>query len=265
MQDAPIPRVDILACRNALMYFNAETQTRILRRLEFALNPAGVLFLGKAEMLMTHADMFSPIDLKLRIFGRAEGGAGSWRNREREANDRRALSPGSYPPSASVAAEDRARLYQAAFEASPVAQFVADAQGRIALVNARASHVLGLGRGDIGRRFHEMEPFSRPNGLRACIEKVLLDRRSQHIEGVESVLRGALPYAYASGASSEPVLLDAEATPLVSDIGLLLGVHVTLADVSRTLKLERELRRVRAEFLVAQEGTSGPPPSSSRR
>ena len=49
VQDAPISRIDLLACRNALMYFNAETQAKILKRFHFALNNGGILFLGKAE------------------------------------------------------------------------------------------------------------------------------------------------------------------------------------------------------------------------
>ncbi len=71
VQDAPISRLDLLVCRNVLMYFNAETQARILARLHFALNDVGFLFLGKAEMLLTHANLFNPTDLKHRIFTKA--------------------------------------------------------------------------------------------------------------------------------------------------------------------------------------------------
>src|SRR5947208_564035 len=68
VQDSPISRVDLLLCRNTLMYFNAETQARILSRFHFALAGGGVLFLGKAEMLLSHSNLFLPIDLKRRIF-----------------------------------------------------------------------------------------------------------------------------------------------------------------------------------------------------
>ena len=71
VQDAPISRLDLLVCRNVLMYFNAETQARILARLHFALNDSGYLFLGKAEMLLTHANLFNPTDMEHRIFTRA--------------------------------------------------------------------------------------------------------------------------------------------------------------------------------------------------
>src|SRR5262249_22151453 len=68
VQDAPISRIDLLVCRNTLMYFTAETQPQILRRFHFALADDGVLMLGKSEMLITHADLFTPIELKWRMF-----------------------------------------------------------------------------------------------------------------------------------------------------------------------------------------------------
>src|SRR5262249_52950526 len=58
VQDAPISHVDLLSCRNTLMYFNAEAQSEILNRLHFALRPDGTLFLGKAEMLLSHTGLF---------------------------------------------------------------------------------------------------------------------------------------------------------------------------------------------------------------
>ena len=60
VQDAPISRIDLLVCRNTLMYFNAETQARILGRFHFALADGGVLFLGKAEMLLSHGRAVRP-------------------------------------------------------------------------------------------------------------------------------------------------------------------------------------------------------------
>src|SRR5204862_3245445 len=68
VQDAPISRIDLLICRNVLMYFNAETQARILRRFHFALRDDGVLMLGKSEMMISHRDLFSALDLKKRLF-----------------------------------------------------------------------------------------------------------------------------------------------------------------------------------------------------
>src|SRR2546427_544921 len=68
IQDAPISRVDLLICRNCLMYFNAEAQARILARFHFALAHRGVLFLGKAETLLAQSAAFEALDAKRRVF-----------------------------------------------------------------------------------------------------------------------------------------------------------------------------------------------------
>ena len=71
VQDAPISRLDLLSCRNTLMYLNAETQSQILSRFHFALRETGYLFLGKAEMILTRTNVFIPKELTHRIFTKA--------------------------------------------------------------------------------------------------------------------------------------------------------------------------------------------------
>ncbi len=68
LDDAPISRVDLLVCRNTLMYFNHEAQSRIVNRFHFALRDGGYLVLGRAEMLLNFAGAFAPMDLKQRVF-----------------------------------------------------------------------------------------------------------------------------------------------------------------------------------------------------
>lgn len=70
LQDAPIGHLDLLICRNTLMYFNAEAQAHVLARFHFALKNKGFLFVGKAEMLLSHANLFAPVNLKYRIFSK---------------------------------------------------------------------------------------------------------------------------------------------------------------------------------------------------
>jgi two-component system, chemotaxis family, CheB/CheR fusion protein len=68
VQDAPISRIDLLLSRNTLMYFTAEMQAHILSHFNFALNDTGFMFLGRSEMLIDHTDLFSPHNLKWRVF-----------------------------------------------------------------------------------------------------------------------------------------------------------------------------------------------------
>jgi two-component system CheB/CheR fusion protein len=93
LTDAPISHVDLLLCRNVLIYFDAIAQTDILRRLQYALNDGGFLFLGKSESQLRRNNEFLAINQRWRIFQRRialapdlAGNAGK-RNMEPELND----------------------------------------------------------------------------------------------------------------------------------------------------------------------------------
>ncbi len=68
LRDLPISRVDLLVCRNTLMYFTPESQTEILARFRTALANTGYLFLGKAELIVSHPSVFLPVSLKHHLF-----------------------------------------------------------------------------------------------------------------------------------------------------------------------------------------------------
>jgi two-component system, chemotaxis family, CheB/CheR fusion protein len=72
ISDAPISHVDLLACRNLLIYFDSRAQSQILTRLHYALEPHGVLFIGKASSLVGAGQLYRPINSKYRIFERAD-------------------------------------------------------------------------------------------------------------------------------------------------------------------------------------------------
>ena len=92
--DAPISRLDLLICRNTLMYFNAETQGRILRHFHFALRDGGVLMLGKSEMMVSHRDLFAR--------RRPQASASSSSSRGRRSPRARARSPPTTPSAAAA-------------------------------------------------------------------------------------------------------------------------------------------------------------------
>jgi two-component system CheB/CheR fusion protein len=68
MNDAPISNIDLLVCRNVLIYLDTATQNRVLPRLHYALSDGGFLFLGKAETLLARSLLFEPLSIKDRIF-----------------------------------------------------------------------------------------------------------------------------------------------------------------------------------------------------
>lgn len=74
IKDPPFSRLDLLVCRNFLIYLNPDMQKRLIPLFYQVLKPGGILFLGSAESVGRHSDLFSPVDKKWRIFQRLEGG-----------------------------------------------------------------------------------------------------------------------------------------------------------------------------------------------
>ncbi|MCK6573753.1 PAS domain-containing protein [Myxococcota bacterium] len=68
MRDPPFLRVDLLSCRNMLIYFDPEPQRRILDTFHFALRPQGFLFLGTSDSVTDMTDSLTPVDVRARIF-----------------------------------------------------------------------------------------------------------------------------------------------------------------------------------------------------
>ncbi len=69
-KDPPFSRLDLISCRNVLIYMGPSLQKRVLSTFEFALKSGGFLFLGKAESVTDHADTFGVEDQKHRIYRR---------------------------------------------------------------------------------------------------------------------------------------------------------------------------------------------------
>jgi two-component system CheB/CheR fusion protein len=73
VKDAPFTRLDLLCCRNVLIYLTSELQKKIIPVFHYSLNPNGLLFLGPAESVGTFSDSFTSLDNKWKIFQRKEG------------------------------------------------------------------------------------------------------------------------------------------------------------------------------------------------
>jgi len=231
VQDAPISKIDVLVCRNALMYFNAETQSRILSRLHFALAQNGVLFLGKAEMLLSHIKLFNPIDLKRRVF-------------------RKVVSPvplnGMYlaeVPLAHVRAPMAGLdlLRHAALLASPLAQVVVTADGLIALCNRQAEELFEVSDRDVGRPFSDVALSYRPAELRHHIDRAHVERRIIQVPAIE-YLRG-----------DETLYIDMQITPLTDTEAGLIGVILSFRDVTESCRLRQELQLANRQLETAYE------------
>jgi two-component system CheB/CheR fusion protein len=70
IRDPPFSRLDLISCRNLLIYFRAQLQDQVIPVFHYALRPGGFLFLGLSENVSRFAELFQPIDQKQRIFQR---------------------------------------------------------------------------------------------------------------------------------------------------------------------------------------------------
>jgi two-component system, chemotaxis family, CheB/CheR fusion protein len=231
VQDAPISRIDLLVCRNTLMYFNAETQARILSRFHFALSDAGILFLGKAEMLLSHGALFLPIDLKRRAFRRAP----------------RPVTPNGTPFTDIQPLYNRVEpagldvLRNEAMLAAPLAQVVVTDEGLVAMVNQQAEVLFGVSTRDVGRPFRDLEISYRPLELRRHIEQAQSERRTLRITDV-SYTRG-----------SEVMHLEVQVSPLAGSGNGILGISIAFHDVTEFRRLQDELEQVNRQLETAYE------------
>ncbi|OBJ54891.1 CheR family methyltransferase [Mycobacterium sp. 1423905.2] len=232
VKDAPISRVDLLVCRNTLMYLNAETQQNVLGRLHFALAPQGTLFLGHAEMLLSHGDRFIPLSLKNRIFRKTLG-----THRDRERYDPAAPF---YDRQGEVSGLTTVR--DLAFRASPVAQIVVTGEDTVAMINQQAESLFGLSARDIGRLLRDLEVSYRPVELRAYVEQAKVERRSARVQDVKWQRAGA-----------ETVWFEIHINPLVDAENGLLGVSIAFFDVTATRALLDKVVQTNRQLETAYE------------
>jgi len=231
IQDAPISRVDLIVCRNTLIYFNAETQNRILERLHFALREHGILFVGKSELLIRHSDRFQAVDLKQRIF----------RKRTRtSSSERYAFIAGGAtetPPRPELPGSVR----DSALDIGPVAQIAIDPAGTVLMINRRARALFGLRPADVGRPLRDLELSYRPADLRSPIEAAARERRPLRLERVTFRPPGG-----------DERQLEIEIVPVV-DGGELTGLSVTFTDTSESARLRTDFETSQVELAGLQQ------------
>ena len=230
VQDAPISRVNLLVCRNTLMYFTRETQAKVLSRFHFALRNGGFLFMGRAELLLTHGDLFTPVELKWRVFTKTVS-----------QNMRAAPAlPEREEETATMPNDDRLQIMS--LETDPVARIVVRADGTLSFANGRARALFRMTQADVGKRVQDLEMSYRPVELRSMIQ----DAMTQH----RTVTRKDIPWPNDTG---DPRYVDLDVAPLVDTHGETLGVQISFSDMSRYRRLQDELERSKNELETAYE------------
>jgi two-component system CheB/CheR fusion protein len=232
VSDAPISRLDLLICRNTLMYFTAETQSQVLRHFHFALREHGMLMLGKSEMMISHRDMFAAVDLKRRIFRKQER-APSLQVRVAGLANGDAVIPASQVEQASR---------DSALDVGPHAQLIVSRTGALTFANLPARALFGIGVEAVGRPLQEFEVSQQPTELRAAIDEAVRERRRVSLGEQRFMPR-----------KGDERILDVTVAPLLPDGGGAYGVSIVFEDVSRYATMRRELESNRRDLELAYE------------
>lgn len=169
LRDMPFSRLDLICCRNLLMYFEPALQDQVFELFHFALKPGGLLWLGRAESLGAHNAMFEPIGNSMRLYRRIGGRS----HLPRGFAGAKSLAPGALLPRAETAKRlPPAEILRAHLSAKSVtAAVLIDREGR-------ALHFHG-----------EMQRFIAPEG-EATLELVRLLRKELR-PAMRAILRQA--------------------------------------------------------------------------
>ena len=224
VQDPPISRLDLVVCRNTLMYFTSPVQLNILATFHFALNPGGYLFLGKSEAMVTGSDLFETMDLRHRIFRK----------------DGTVPDPVPLPTLAavrSIGRSDGALVAETVVEHSPVAQIMVDADTNVVLTNRQARKLFSIGSAEVGRPLRDVVLSHYPVDIRTPVERALRKRQEVVVHDVVCDFR-----------PDSPLAVDVLITPVEPG-----GALIAFVDVTRYQHLRDELEDSRRELEAAYE------------
>lgn len=248
LADPPFSRIDLISCRNLLIYLRPEAQSKALSLFDFALRDGGILLLGSAETAGETDGRFALISKSERLYRHVGRGR-----------------PGDFSFPAATIARDQGRAGPGAPTSRQAAlsalcqRLVLDAHAPAAvLINEKHECLYSLGPTDKylhvapGTPSHDLLAMARPelrNQLRSAIQRATLEKSVVCVVGGGQKQGGLPPFSI----EVQPVLNGDEALLLVCFIDLPSGTNsftgpLPPADIPRVTQLEQELETVRAEL-----------------
>ena len=253
LSDPPFSRLDLISCRNLLIYLRPDAQKRVLLLFHFALREGGVLFLGGAETVGDLGDHFEPINKQQRIYrriGRSRpeevdfslggGGRAIW--------SRAASKP--YPPSPDLGALMRGQL----LETYAPASILINRKHEIVFTQGQMDRYLRVAPGEPSRDALAMVREGLRTKLRSAIQRAGQDQQRVVVAGAELDRDGA---AVTISIEVQPLRNGGEELLMVSfrDEAKTESPPSTAAggasDPTRVAELERELESTSAELQSA--------------
>jgi two-component system, chemotaxis family, CheB/CheR fusion protein len=239
---APFPNIDLVMCRNVLIYFTGELQNRALQLFAFSLREDGYLVLGKAETTNPLGHFFAPHDLQRKVFVRRGERALVPPPVLPAPLPKRVLRTRPTPlplPLRVPAQASRTRLpIDALLSSLPFGAVLVDSRYDILEINLAARRLLGIHGPAIGEDFVHLAQAIPHRKLLAVVDAAIRGETPDPIESaLESVPAGETCYLQ---VSCHPQRAETELSKV--DCALILVHDVTLA-VKMRLETERQLAR----------------------
>ena len=175
IKDPPFSRLDLISCRNLLIYMSGALQKRLIAAFHFALNPGGSLLLGTSESVGEVAELFAPIDRKWRVYQRKDGTLAA----QRAAMQRFPLAalPGEGLPRPVVAEQSlqsRELAERTLREHYGVVSALVDSSGDILYLDGRTGRYLEPAPGDASLNMLKMAREGLRKDLQAALHQAAL-------------------------------------------------------------------------------------------
>jgi two-component system CheB/CheR fusion protein len=260
LQDPPFTKLDLLTCRNLLIYLTADAQQRLLPLFHYSLRPGGALFLGTAETVGGFTDLFAPLDAKARIYRRAAG-RGISALVDFPSAHRQALDPAADAP---AAAESSARSLQAQVEAILLRRFapaglLVGLTGDVLFVSGRAGKYLEVPAGRTNWNVLAMARDGLRHELAGALGRVARTKRAVTIFGARVEVPGGSPAVNVTiEPLDEPAVLRATLLIVFTEVAAPAAAPAprgkrSAAGAAERARLERDFRRARDELRVTRD------------
>jgi len=264
IRDPPFTKLDIISCRNLLIYLNGDLQKKLLPIFHYALRPGGILLLGPSETIGGFSDLFEVVDKHWKIFRRKEGDSPGRILPDIPAQSVVAVSEA--PVAASVPATSKVKQIPAIIERLLVARFVPASvvvsdKGDIVFVHGRTGSYLEPSEGQPSNNIIEMAREGLRIELAAAIRQASLSGNDVLRENIRVKTNGSFEDVHLSVTRlNEPetargllLVTFRTAPPTPSGLRRKKSTRKSEEDPNRIVRLEQELQFTRESLHTAFE------------
>ena len=175
ISDPPFSRLDLVSCRNLLIYLGTHLQEKLIPLFHYALRPSGFLFLGPSETISSHGELFRSLDSKFRILERKATATSNLGNLPTRTGDGQPHRVGATEPDVNVDLSGiRQRILLDEFAPKAV---VINQSGQVLNASEGIAKYLAVSGGDFQNNIVKMAVSGLRIGLRAAINEAIKTRR----------------------------------------------------------------------------------------